>query len=64
MFCETGLVVTPFLPGNSLLFVAEALASLETNNLNVHMMVVLTLIAAIVVTRINFTIGGCSVKSC
>lgn len=48
LFCETGLVVTPFLPGDSLLFVAGALASLETNDLNVHMMVVLMLIAAIV----------------
>ncbi|SUH36048.1 DedA protein [Salmonella enterica subsp. enterica] len=37
--CETGLVVTPFLPGDSLLFVAGALASLETNDLNVHVMV-------------------------
>ena len=36
LFCETGLVVTPFLPGDSLLFVAGALASLETNDLNVH----------------------------
>ena len=34
LFCETGLVVTPFLPGDSLLFVAGALASLETNDLN------------------------------
>ena len=44
LFCETGLVVTPFLPGDSLLFVAGALASLETIDLNVHMMVVLMLI--------------------
>ncbi|EHC77045.1 DedA protein, partial [Salmonella enterica subsp. enterica serovar Montevideo str. S5-403] len=48
LFCETGLVVTPFLPGDSLLFVAGALASLETNDLNVHVMVALMLIAAIV----------------
>ncbi len=57
LFCETGLVVTPFLPGDSLLFVAGALASLETNNLNVHMMVVLMLIAAIVGDAVNYTIG-------
>lgn len=63
LFCETGLVVTPFLPGDSLLFVAGALASLETNDLNVHMMVVLMLIAAIVGDAVNYTIGGCSVKS-
>lgn len=57
LFCETGLVVTPFLPGDSLLFVAGALASLETNDLNVHMMVVLMLIAAIVGDAVNYTIG-------
>ena len=34
IFCETGLVVTPFLPGDSLLFVAGALGSLPTNNIN------------------------------
>ena len=58
LFCETGLVVTPFLPGDSLLFVAGALASLETNDLNVHMMMVLW------VTRSITLSGGCSVKSC
>ncbi|XNM73805.1 DedA family protein [Escherichia coli] len=57
LFCETGLVVTPFLPGDSLLFVAGALASLETNDLNVHMMVVLMLIAATVGDAVNYTIG-------
>lgn len=57
LFCETGLVVTPFLHGDSLLFVAGALASLETNDLNVHMMVVLMLIAAIVGDAVNYTIG-------
>ena len=50
-------MVTPFLPGDSLLFVAGALASLETNDLNVHMMVVLMLIAAIVGDAVNYTIG-------
>lgn len=57
LFCETGLVVTPFLPGDSLLFVAGALASLGTNDLNVHLMVVLMLIAAIAGDAVNYTIG-------
>ncbi|EPF15536.1 MULTISPECIES: DedA family protein [Cedecea] len=57
LFCETGLVVTPFLPGDSLLFVAGALASLETNDLNVHYMVILMVIAAIIGDAVNYTIG-------
>ncbi|MTH46391.1 DedA family protein [Intestinirhabdus alba] len=54
LFCETGLVVTPFLPGDSLLFVAGALA---TNDLNVHLMVLLMLVAAILGDAVNYTIG-------
>lgn len=57
LFCETGLVVTPFLPGDSLLFVAGALASLPSNDLNVHTMVTLMVIAAILGDAINYTIG-------
>lgn len=57
LFCETGLVVTPFLPGDSLLFVAGALSALPTNNLNVHLMVLLMVIAAIVGDAVNYTIG-------
>ncbi|MFN9491147.1 MAG: hypothetical protein ACK59Y_15390, partial [Betaproteobacteria bacterium] len=44
VFCETGLVVTPFLPGDSLLFVAGAIAA--AGGMNVHLMVVLLIIAA------------------
>lgn len=57
LFCETGLVVTPFLPGDSLLFVAGALSALPSNDLNVHMMVVLMVIAAILGDAVNYTIG-------
>ena len=57
LFCETGLVVTPFLPGDSLLFVAGALSALPTNDLNVHLMVLLMVIAAIVGDAVNYTIG-------
>ncbi|EMB7755065.1 MULTISPECIES: DedA family protein [Serratia] len=57
LFCETGLVVTPFLPGDSLLFVAGALAALPTNDLNVHTMVVLMVVAAILGDAVNYTIG-------
>lgn len=57
LFCETGLVVTPFLPGDSLLFVAGALSALPSNDLNVHMMVMLMIIAAILGDAVNYTIG-------
>ncbi|KAA8996974.1 DedA family protein [Affinibrenneria salicis] len=57
LFCETGLVVTPFLPGDSLLFVAGALAALPTNDLDVHTMVLLMVLAAILGDAVNYTIG-------
>jgi membrane-associated protein len=57
LFCETGLVVTPFLPGDSLLFVAGALAALPGNDINVHLMAFLMAIAAILGDAVNYTIG-------
>lgn len=57
LFCETGLVVTPFLPGDSLLFVAGALAALPTNSLDVHVMVFLMVVAAVAGDAVNYTIG-------
>lgn len=57
LFCETGLVVTPFLPGDSLLFVAGALSALSTNDLNIHLMVLLMIVAAIIGDALNYTIG-------
>ncbi|PHM58456.1 DedA family protein [Xenorhabdus sp. KK7.4] len=57
VFCETGLVVTPFLPGDSLLFVAGALSALDSNDLNVHIMAALIIAAAIIGDAINYTIG-------
>ncbi len=57
IFCETGLVVTPFLPGDSLLFVAGALTSMPANNLNIHLMALLMIIAAVLGDAVNYTIG-------
>jgi membrane-associated protein len=55
VFCETGLVVTPFLPGDSLLFTAGALASLGT--LNVWVLFLLLALAAVLGDTVNYWIG-------
>ena len=55
IFCETGLVVTPFLPGDSLLFAAGAIAS--SGSLNVHSIFLLLLVAAIAGDTVNYHIG-------
>ncbi len=57
IFCETGLVITPFLPGDSLLFVAGALASIGSNHMNVHLLLVLLMAAAILGDAANYMIG-------
>lgn len=57
IFCETGLVVTPFLPGDSLLFVAGTLASLPTNSLNIHLLAGILIIAAVLGDGSNYFIG-------
>ena len=55
IFAETGFVVTPFLPGDSLLFAAGAIASF--GSLNVGVMVFLLIVAAIVGDTANYWIG-------
>ncbi|RPH53794.1 MAG: DedA family protein [Lysobacterales bacterium] len=58
IFCETGLVVTPFLPGDSLLFAVGALAAVdETGTLNVVLIWLLLMAAAILGNETNFRIG-------
>jgi membrane-associated protein len=55
VFLETGLVVTPFLPGDSLLFVAGTVAA--AGELNVHALVLLLIAAAIAGDSLNYSIG-------
>ncbi len=55
VFCETGLVVTPFLPGDSLLFAAGALAAL--GSLDVWLLTLLLVVAAILGDTVNYHLG-------
>ncbi len=55
IFAETGLVVTPFLPGDSLLFVAGALAAL--GGMDVHVLTVALILAAILGNTTNYAVG-------
>jgi membrane-associated protein len=55
IFCETGLVVTPFLPGDSLLFVAGALAA--TGGIDVYLLAVLLVAAAVLGNTVNYAVG-------
>ena len=61
IFCETGLVVTPFLPGDSLLFAVGALAAITPQpgafGLNIWVLLIILIIAAILGDSVNYWIG-------
>lgn len=57
IFCETGLVVTPFLPGDSLLFVAGAIGANPDVPLDIHLLVLILFVAAAAGDSCNYMIG-------
>ncbi len=57
VFCETGLVVLPLLPGDSLLFAAGSLASLPDSQLSPHLLFLGLSIAGILGDSLNYWIG-------
>ena len=58
VFCETGLVVTPFLPGDSLLFAVGALASIPDSGVNVWVAGALLIAAAVLGDAVNYAVGA------
>lgn len=57
VFCETGLVVLPFLPGDSLLFASGAVASLPGSALSVPLLGLILIVAAVVGDTVNYHVG-------
>ncbi|WP_333818533.1 DedA family protein [Ohtaekwangia sp.] len=57
IFAETGLVVTPFLPGDSLLFAAGAIIAKHDAGLNIFLMLLLLIVAAILGDLVNYHVG-------
>ena len=57
VFCETGLIVTPFLPGDSLLFAVGALIALPDAGLSFPLMFALLTLAAVLGDAVNYRVG-------
>jgi len=58
IFCETGLVVTPFLPGDSLLFAAGAIAAKSNMGIEIELLISILFAAALIGDNTNFMIGN------
>lgn len=61
-FMETGLVIFPWLPGESLIFVASSLAALNTNSIRISVLICGFFIAAFIGDIVNYTIGTRLIK--
>ena len=57
IFAETGLVVTPFLPGDSLLFAAGTIVAKPDATLSIYLLWVLLMVAAVVGNLVNYRVG-------
>ena len=57
VFAETGLVVTPFLPGDSLLFLLGSMAAVAGSSLSLPLLFVLLAVAAILGDAVNYHVG-------
>jgi len=57
IFAETGFVVTPFLPGDSLLFAAGALIATGNSGLDIYLMTIFLCIAAVAGNTVNYFLG-------
>lgn len=57
VFTETGLVIMPLLPGDSLLFAAGAIAANESTGLNVWLIIIILIIAALLGDNVNYFMG-------
>lgn len=57
IFCETGLIVTPFLPGDSLLFTAGSIAANAGSSFNISILFVSLFIASVLGNKVNYLIG-------
>ena len=63
IFIETGLVIFPFLPGDSLIFAASAMAANPQYGLNIWIIYAVVAIAAIVGDTVNYEIGAWSTRT-
>lgn len=57
IFCETGLVIMPFLPGDSLLFAAGTIAANSSNTLSIHTLFLLLVLASFSGNMLNYAMG-------
>jgi membrane-associated protein len=57
IFCETGLIVIAFLPGDSLIFATGAIASTAMDALNIHLLFITLVTASVLGNGVNYLIG-------